>query len=656
MFSLDRWQEIYSTIRKNKLRTFLTGFAVAWGIFMLIILLGSGNGLENGVKEQFKGGAMNGVWISSGITSIQYKGLKTGREIKFSDQDYKLIKNSIKGYDHISARLFLGSVLVSYKNEYGSFFVSPSHPDYGYIKEIQVLQGRFLNQIDIRECRKVAAIGEKVKAQLFKGKDTVALEKYVCIRGVPFKVIGIFRDFGRDDNEQKRIYIPITTAQKVFYSTNVINQISFTTGNATPEEADAMLRKAKMTLSRSHTFSPDDPRAIDIMNKSEDVKRVNSLFAGIRMFIWIIGIGTIIAGVVGVSNIMMIVVKERTKEIEKATVGQGFVGLEGRIKGLDSTMVKTDLDDTVYMDHKGSRDFAEDSVSLYIAECSRTPLLTSKDEKVLSSRMELASYLSRLEKQSPLKAVRKPSETYITKLLITRLHVYAGLVEKVIKHYCVADAARLSEKLSDNELKSRIDNVINDETVQFVAKHDHVENEEALQEITEISILVRLMPWNIIDGYSLIKTVAELKDIAGKTEFGKYLEASIGKLREHFEAIRKSGSEAAEHMIKANLRLVLSMAKKYRARGMPLSDLIQEGNIGLMRAVQKFDYRRGFKFSTYATWWVRQAINRVISDQSRTIRLPVHTVETITKMNNARQKLVQKLGRKPESIYRSGTT
>ena len=160
MFSIDRWQEIYSTIRKNKLRTFLTGFAVAWGIFMLIILLGSGNGLENGVKEQFKGGAMNGIWISSGVTSVQYKGLKTGREIKFTDQDYKLIKNSIKGYDHISARLFLGSVLVSNKNEYGSFFVSPSHPDYGYIKEVQILQGRFLNQIDIRECRKVAAIGE----------------------------------------------------------------------------------------------------------------------------------------------------------------------------------------------------------------------------------------------------------------------------------------------------------------------------------------------------------------------------------------------------------------------------------------------------------------------------------------------------------------
>jgi len=315
MFSIDRWQEIYSTIRKNKLRTFLTGFSVAWGIFMLIILLGSGNGLENGVKEQFKGGAMNGIWISSGVTSVQYKGLKTGRQIKFTDQDYKLIRTSIRGYDHISARLYMGNVLISYKNEYGSFFVSPSHPDYEYIKEIQILQGRFINQLDIRECRKVAAIGEKVQSALFKGSDTVALGKYIAIQGVLFKVTGVFRDFGRDDNEQRRIYIPITTAQKVFYGSNIINQIAFTTGNATPDQADAMLTRSKSILAKSHTFDPEDPRAIDIMNKSEGVRRFNSLFAGIRLFIWIIGIGTIIAGVVGVSNIMMISVKERTKEI-----------------------------------------------------------------------------------------------------------------------------------------------------------------------------------------------------------------------------------------------------------------------------------------------------------------------------------------------------
>ncbi len=192
---------------------------------------------------------------------------------------------------------------------------NPCHPDYGYIKEVLMLQGRFLNNIDIKECRKVAVIGEKVKSALFPGNDSIAMGKYISIKGVLFKVVGIFRDYGRDDNELRRIYLPITTAQKIFYGDNVINQISFTTGTATPEEVDRMLIKSKQTLANSHTFDPEDKRALDIMNKSEDVRRFNALFAGIRLFIWIIGIGTIIAGVVGVSNIMMIVVKERTKEI-----------------------------------------------------------------------------------------------------------------------------------------------------------------------------------------------------------------------------------------------------------------------------------------------------------------------------------------------------
>jgi RNA polymerase primary sigma factor len=191
--------------------------------------------------------------------------------------------------------------------------------------------------------------------------------------------------------------------------------------------------------------------------------------------------------------------------------------------------------------------------------------------------------------------------------------------------------------------------VIDEDLANYVAKAEHVDSGAAIHKITEISILSRMMPWQIIDGFGTIQNTNELKKVKGSDKFINYLGSKGSALVEHFDKIKKSGREAAEHMIKANLRLVLSMAKKYRARGMPLSDLIQEGNIGLMRAVEKFDYRRGFKFSTYATWWVRQAINRVISDQSRTIRLPVHTVETITKMNNARQKLLQKLGRKPTS-------
>lgn len=315
MFEIDKWQEIFNTIQKNKLRTFLTGFSVAWGIFMLIILLGSGKGLENGVREQFKGGATNGIWISSGMTSLQFKGLKSGREINLTNQDYSYLKTTLRGPDRMSARLFLGNCLTSYKNEYGTFFISPCHPDYGNIKEVEILQGRFLNNIDISEFRKVAVIGEKVKSDLFKGSDTIALGKYISIKGVLFKIVGIFRDFSRNDDEQKRIYLPISTAQRIFEGDNIINQISFTTGSAPPEEADAMVKNTRTILAKRHTFSYDDERAINIWNKSEEVRKFNALFAGIRLFIWIIGIGTIIAGVVGVSNIMMIVVKERTKEI-----------------------------------------------------------------------------------------------------------------------------------------------------------------------------------------------------------------------------------------------------------------------------------------------------------------------------------------------------
>jgi putative ABC transport system permease protein len=313
IFDLDKWQEIFETMKKNKLRTFLTGFSVAWGIFMLMILLGSGYGLENGVRQEFEGDATNTIWVNPGQTSVAYKGLKSGRTIQFTNEDHDMVEAEIPNIDKLSSRLTVWQDnTISYKKEYGNYDIVACHPGYGYYETLEILNGRFVNEDDVNDYRKSVVISILVKDALFKEEDPIG--KFIQVSGVPFKVVGIFKDRG-GDRDMQRVYVPISTAQRVFNFGDRIFNLSIVTKDIDVEESQEMAEEIRQTIAQHHRFDPEDQRAVFVWNNLEQFKRFLKLFASIRMFIWIIGIGTIIAGVVGVSNIMMIVVKERTQEI-----------------------------------------------------------------------------------------------------------------------------------------------------------------------------------------------------------------------------------------------------------------------------------------------------------------------------------------------------
>lgn len=313
MFDLDKWQEIFSTIRKNKLRTFLTGFSVAWGILMLIILLGAGEGLQHGTENQFKGDALNSVWVIPGKTSIPFAGYNADREIKLHNSDFDDIKKNIRGIENLSARKYLNGITrVSYKDKTGSFGVLGCLPDEKEAEQIEILAGRFINKVDVMERRKVACLGRDMKIELFGDSDPMG--EYININGISFLVVGYYMDEG-GDRDVRRTWIPLSTHQAVFGNPNNVDRLAMTTGDATIEEANVIVNQIRERLAKRLDFDPKDEKAVFIRNRAEFYQKFASLFAGIRMFIWFIGFGTICAGIVGVSNIMMIVVKERTKEI-----------------------------------------------------------------------------------------------------------------------------------------------------------------------------------------------------------------------------------------------------------------------------------------------------------------------------------------------------
>ncbi len=313
MFDRDKWNEIFSTIQKNKTRTFLTGFSVATGIFMLIFLLGAGRGLRNGMIDVFAQDATNSMQIYGGRTTKAYKGTPKGKRIQMVNADLVNLKKSINEIGVISGMSYIpGAEVISYKDHFGNFNVSPIHDTYKEIKKFDIQQGRFLNKKDILDYRKVVIIQDEVEQILFPNETS--LGKYININKIKFKVVGVFSKKNFEGNSRD-IFIPITVAQRIFNNNDHLRRISFTLDKVTLAKSQEVEKKILYQMASKHNFSKEDKNALWIQNNIEQSKSFAQMFNAIEQFVWVIGIFTILLGVIGVFNIMMIVVKERTKEI-----------------------------------------------------------------------------------------------------------------------------------------------------------------------------------------------------------------------------------------------------------------------------------------------------------------------------------------------------
>ena len=314
MFERDKWQEILQALKENKLRTFLTAFGIFWGMFMLMVMLGAGTGLQNGAFRDLGDFAINSCFVWTQPTTMPYKGFKKGRNYNFELKDMEMLRNRIPGIGFLSPRYHRGTTSVSRNNKTEGFNVIGDFPDYNNIDPLNIKSGRYLNSIDIENQRKVIVIGERVKEVLFpNGEDP--LGQYLKINGIYFQVVGIFSSkhtggWGRFQNQA--IEMPLTTMQKSYNLGNIVGYFALTAKPGV--SAKSIEEKAIGILKAAHYVHPDDQMAVGHQNVEEQFKQFTGLFSGIQLLIWIVGLGTLFAGVVGVSNIMLVVVRERTQE------------------------------------------------------------------------------------------------------------------------------------------------------------------------------------------------------------------------------------------------------------------------------------------------------------------------------------------------------
>jgi len=296
---------------------------------------------------------------------------------------------------------------------------------------------------------------------------------------------------------------------------------------------------------------------------------------------------------------------------------------------------------------KRELELGEDSLDLYFAEVGKTPLLNAGEERVLGSQIEEGKHLSRLEGDWIAEHGAQPSAIDLLLVLVERFSRARLLFETLYQYLELPSHGSVAEKVSHPDLRRAIDGNIDQNLSSAIAEITGVSQIRIEKSVIELSLDSRLIPWYIMEEAGQKSSLVEFGEMLQLPEFRDKLEAHRSEIVKHFEQIREKARQATNHVIQANLRLVVSVAKGHIDWGVPLPDLIQEGNIGLMQAVQKFDHRRGYKFSTYAIPWIWQAINRAVNDQSRIVRLPGHVVDDLTKLTRARNNLAQKLGRQP---------
>ena len=312
MFDLDRWREIFQSINKNKLRSVMSGFTVAFAILLFTLLFGVVSGLKNTFEGAFVDDAVNSMIVRVWKTTKPFKGLQSGRRIQLKNPDYDYLDDKYDSkIDLMTARIFK-NFSISYDNKQDNYSVTAVHPDHQFLEKTIIDEGRYINQLDINESSKVIVIGRLIKSDLFGEK--LALGKRVNVGGISYKIIGIFSDDG-GDNEERVAYIPVTTAQKLYGNNEYLNQIRIGYNqDLNLDEAIAFGNLIERDMRSKLDIHPDDQSALSVRNMAEGRKGVDVFMIALFFIVVFIGSGTLIAGIIGISNIMIFVIKERTKE------------------------------------------------------------------------------------------------------------------------------------------------------------------------------------------------------------------------------------------------------------------------------------------------------------------------------------------------------